>query len=379
MPRLRVAVAGMGFGAAFVPIYLRHPDVESVGIIDPNREALSFVGERFAVDRRHGSIEEALGSGAYDAIHLVTPIPLHARQAVSVLNAGLHCASTVPMATSLADIRAIIGACRRSGRTYMMMETAVYTRQFLYARTLVERGEMGRIQFLRGAHYQDMENWPPYWRGLPPMWYATHAIAPCLAIAGTRAIQVRCLGSGAMRPELHAQYGNPFPVETAIFQLEAPGLAMEASRTLFQTARAYTESFAVFGERMAFEWPQIEGEDSPVICTIHEADGAGRGRRVTEERVSAPDRGDLLPPEIAPFTVPHAWDDTNPQVSFETGGGHHGSHPHLVHEFVRSIVEGRRPAIDEITAANWTAAGICAHTSAMQGGRAVRVPAFIPV
>ena len=29
-----------------------------------------------------------------------------------------------------------------------------------------------RIQFLRGSHQQDMDGWPNYWPGLPPMWYA---------------------------------------------------------------------------------------------------------------------------------------------------------------------------------------------------------------
>jgi predicted dehydrogenase len=77
------------------------------------------------------------------------------------------------MATSIADLRTIIGAQHCSGKNYMMMETAVYTRQFLYAKGLMEKGAFGHIQFLRGAHYQDMECWPPYWAGLPPMWYAT--------------------------------------------------------------------------------------------------------------------------------------------------------------------------------------------------------------
>ena len=58
------------------------------------------------------------------------------------------------------------------------------------------------------------------------------------------------------------------------------------------------------------------------------------------------------------------------------GGGHHGSHPHLVNEFVMSIIEERTPAIDEYLAANITAAGICAHESAMKGGESVIVPAF---
>jgi predicted dehydrogenase len=302
---------------------------------------------------------------------------MHAEQTIAVLGSGKHCACTVPMAVSLDDVRAIVAARRESGRNYMMMETAVYTRQFLLARELVESGRLGRIQFLRGAHYQDMENWPDYWLGLPPMWYATHAVSPCLALAGARAVGVRCLGSGRMRPQLRKHYDNPFPVETALFELAAPDLAMEVTRSLFHTARQYTESFCVYGEKMAFEWPQVEKEDEPVLFTMHTQESVdGRGMPCTHERVVAPDRSDLLPPSIARFTVRGTYDDTNPQKAFETGGGHHGSHPHLVHEFVRSIVEGRKPWIDEVRAADWTAAGICAHESALSGGARVDIPAF---
>jgi predicted dehydrogenase len=261
----------------------------------------------------------------------------------------------------------------------MMMETAVYTRQFLHARQLVQSGKLGRIQFLRGAHYQDMENWPSYWAGLPPMWYATHAISPYLALAETRAVKVHCFGSGAMRAELRAQYDNPHPIETAIFDLDKPNLAMEVTRSLFHTAHAYTESFCVYGDKMTFEWPQIESEDNPVIFAFQEGIAATSGQRglpITAERVVTHDRQDLLPMDIARFTVRGKYDDTNPQKSFLTGGGHHGSHPHMVHEFVRSIVEGRKPWIDEIKGADWTAAGICAHESALQGGKGVHVPSF---
>jgi hypothetical protein len=39
-------------------------------------------------------------------------------------------------------------------------------------------------------------------------------------------------------------------------------------------------------------------------------------------------------------------------------------------------VERRKPAVDAVTAANWTAAGICAHESAKRGGAAVEIPSF---
>ncbi len=254
-----------------------------------------------------------------------------------------------------------------------MMETAVYTRQFLYARTLKEKGEFGRIQFLRGAHYQDMEGWPSYWAGLPPMWYATHAVSPLLALAGTRAVKVHCFGSGQMREELHAPYGNPWPVETAIYELEAPHLAAEVTRSLFHCARPYMESFTIYGEDACYEW-QMEDED-PRLFRMSPLT-PGRPREVKIEQPAPPDRGDLWPPPIAKYTRRFVYNDENKHLSFEQGGGHHGSHPHLVHEFVRSIIEDRRPRIDALTAANWTAAGICAHQSALQGGVEIEVPSF---
>jgi hypothetical protein len=102
----------------------------------------------------------------------------------------------------------------------------------------------------------------------------------------------------------------------------------------------------------------------------------GRGRPVTVERVPVPDRQDLLPAEIRRFTQRGVYDESNPHLSFMQGGGHGGSHPHLVHEFVRSIVEQRPPKIDAATAANWTAPGICAHVSAMHGGEIMTIPSF---
>ena len=371
--KIRVAVVGLGFGAEFAPIYLNHPDVESVALCDANPERLCKAAEQLGIRQQFRDVEEVIQSDEIDAVHLVSGIPDHARQATAVLKSGKHCACTVPMATSIADLRAVVDATKESGRNYMMMETAVYTRQFLYARGLRDSGEFGRIQFLRGAHYQDMEGWPAYWSGLPPMWYSTHAVAPLLALAETRAVKVHCFGSGEMREELRKQYGNPYPVETAIYQLTAEGLCAEVTRSLFHCARPYMESFTVYGEDACYEW-QMESESprlfrlSPVV--------PGRARTATTECPEPPDRADLLPPSVGRFTKRFVYGKDERHLSFEQGGGHHGSHPHMVHEFVRSIVERRQPWIDAIAAANWTAAGICAHESAMDGGREVVIPEF---
>jgi predicted dehydrogenase len=375
---LHIAVVGLAFGEDFVPVYLHHPDVARLTICDTNPQVLSEVGERYEVRSRYARLEDVLEDPSIDAVHLVTPIHQHASQAVRVLDAGKHCASTVPAATTIDELRAIVASQRRSGRVYMMMETAVYTREFLYVQERVRSGAMGRLQFLRGAHYQDMEGWPDYWAGLPPMHYATHAIGPLLSLAGARAERVRCIGSGRMRQELQSRYGNPYPVETAIFQLEPGVAALEVTRSLFEVARGYTERFDVLGEHESFEWPQIESgplREDPVVFRMG-APEPGRGRPISTSRVEIPDRADLLPVEIRRFTRQGVYDESRPHLSFLQGGGHGGSHPHLVNEFVRSIVEERAPAVGAVTAANWTAAGICAHESAMQGGATIEIPAF---
>lgn len=370
---ISVAVVGLGFGAEFVPIYLDHPNVRAVSICDKNPDRLNAVGHRFRIERRFADVAEVIASDDIDAVHLVTGIPDHAPQTLAVLKSGKHCACTVPMATSIADLKAIVAAQKESGRNYMMMETAVYTRQFLYAKSLRDRGEFGRIQFLRGAHYQDMECWPPYWAGLPPMWYATHAVSPLLAIAEARAVKVHCFGSGEMREELNRQYGNPWPVETAIFQLDRPNLCAEVTRTLFHCARHYMESFTIYGENACYEW-QMEDQNPVLFRQSPVRPGETRNNEV--EIPDPPDRADLLPPSVGRYTRRFVYGEGETHLSFEQGGGHHGSHPHLVHEFVSSIVEQRLPWIDAVTAANWTAAGICAHESAMRGGAEVEVPGF---
>ena len=142
-------------------------------------------------------------------------------------------------------------------------------------------------------------------------------------------------------------------------------MAAEVSRFLFETNRQYTESFNIYGEKMTFEWQQIE-PGRPVLFK-------GENAEIVEH---IPDFAHLLPKEIREYTMHGVYDENNQHLSFIQGSGHGGSHPHLVHEFVMSIIENREPSIGAIKSAYWTAAGICAHESAMNDGDVVYIPSF---
>src|SRR5581483_7908201 len=341
---------------------------EMAGICRRDPKGLAEVGDRYGIKGRYTDYRELLKDPNIDAVHINSPIPDHAWMSIEALQAGKHVACTVPMGTSVDECRRIVEAQRASGKVYIMMETVVYSREYLFVKELYDKGELGRLQFLRGSHQQDMDGWPDYWPGLPPMWYATHCVSPCLAILGKHAESVVCHGSGRIREELIGRYGSPFAIETATFTIKDSDVVAEVTRSLFDTARQYRESFDVSGSKKSFEWQQVENEE-PIIHTDKKPEPE------IPQRVKVPDYASRLPEPIRKFTMPAAIQDAE-HLSFIQGGGHGGSHPHLTHNFLMACLGKQPPMPDAATSVNWTMVGICAHQSAMKGGERVMIPKF---
>ena len=368
--KIKVAIVGLGFGAEFIPIYQLHPDAEMYAICQRNREKLDQIGDHFGVAKRYTDYDEMLQDPEIDAVHINTPIPDHAIQSIKALKAGKHVACTVPMATTVEECRQIVELTEQTGLTYMMMETVVYAREFLFMKELYEKGELGKVQFLKASHQQDMDGWPNYWPGLPPMHYATHCVGPVLGLTRDEAEYVSCFGSGTIREELHHHYGSTFAVESTHVKFRNSDLSAHVYRSLFDTARQYRESFEVYGSQKSVEWPLIEGQ--PLV--VHTAK---KPEPEIPEEVHSPDYAHLLPASIQRYTTKGVYDtDDNQHLSFTQGAGHGGSHPHLVHEFVSALVEKRAPFPNARQSANITCVGILAHESALQGGKLMELPAF---
>jgi hypothetical protein len=167
-----------------------------------------------------------------------------------------------------------------------------------------------------------------------------------------------------------AKYNSPFAIETAHIKFKDSDVSGRIIRSLFDTARQYRESIDVYGSKASVEWPLVEHD----ALIMHRA-------KLPEAKipkaVKAPDYAKRLPKEIRTFTTKGVYDlGKKTHLSFTQGAGHSGSHPHLAHEFVMSLVEGREPFPNARQAANWTCVGLCAHQSALKGGAIVKLPSF---
>ena len=335
-------------------------------ICQRNVEKLNQTGHTFGIAQRYTDYATLLQDPGIDMVHINSPIQDHAWMSIAALKAGKHVMCTVPMATTIAECEEIVDLVRSTGLKYMMAETVVYSREFLFIKQMYEQGELGKIQYMKASHPQDMEGWPAYWEEMIPMHYATHVVSPVLGLIDGRAEYVSCFGSGTIDPRLAEKSGNAFAVESCHIKIQDSDVAAHIWRFLFDTARQYRESFDVYGSKKSFEWTLIEHEPH-VIHT------AKKPEPEIPERVTVPDFAHLLPKEIQPFTGTIQDAD---HLSFIQGGGHGGSHPHMVHEMLSALYEDRDPWPNAVTSANWTCVGLCAHQSANQGGKIVPLPGF---
>ena len=365
---VNVAMIGLGFGAEFIPIYQALPNVNQIAICRRDEAEMNKGGDQFGIEKRYTNYDDVLADPEIDFVHINSPIGDHAWMSLKALDAGKHVMCTVPMATTIEECQQIVEKVQETGLKYMMAETVVYSREFLFIKEMYDKGELGTIQHLAASHPQDMDGWPSYWEEMIPMHYATHVVSPCLGLMDSLAEAVSCFGSGAVREDIAEKSGNPFAVQSCHIKLQDSNVAAHIWRFLYDVARQYRESFDVYGTKKSFEWTLVENEP-------HVLHTAKKPEPEIPEKVEVPDYAHLLPAEIQKFTLPAEIHDAE-HLSFVQGGGHGGSHPHMVHEMVSALQDDREPWPNAVTSANWTCVGICAHESAMNGGEVVKLPEF---
>ena len=364
--QFNIGIVGLGFGAEFIPIHQAHPNANLVAVCRRNEAEMNKVADEFGIEKRYTDYDELLKDPEIDAVHINSPIPDHAPQSLKALRAGKHVMCTVPMATTIEECEALCKVVEETGLKYMMAETVVYSREFLYIKELYDTGELGKLQYLAASHPQDMDGWPSYWEKMIPMHYATHVVSPCLGMVDGLAEYVSCFGSGTVRDDIAQKSGSTFAVESCHIKIKDSDLSAHIWRFLYDVARQYRESIDVYGSKKSFEWTLVESE--PSILHV-----AKRPEAEIPEKVDIPDYAHLLPEPIQKFT--QSVEDAD-HLSFVQGGGHGGSHPHMVNEFLSALIDDRDPWPNAKTAANWTCVGICAHQSAEQGGARVDLPPF---
>ena len=112
------------------------PRVRVHAVCDIDVEALPATAELLGASEQYTDFGDMLERSDLDGVIIATPMPLHAPQAISALNRGLHVFSEVPAAVSIEECRGIVEAAKASRGVYMMGENYTYIRENVLVREL---------------------------------------------------------------------------------------------------------------------------------------------------------------------------------------------------------------------------------------------------
>jgi predicted dehydrogenase len=366
--KIRIGVVGGGFGTAFQ--WHEHPDCVVEAVADLRPERRDNLMKTYGCGKSYESLDQLLQDDNLDAVAVFSGAPDHARHCVAALRAGKHVFCAVPAAMTLEECHQLRDAVEETGLTYMMAETSYYRQPAISARSFYREGRFGSIYYTEAeylhAGLESLSFEPdgtPTWRhGLPPMHYPTHCTALLTGITGERLTEVTCLGWGDADPLLEGnRYNNPFWNEVALFKTDR-GNAFRVA-IFWKGAHRGCERAQWYGDKMSFfmELPNGLGEVIVRSGEQSETDEAGFVRQ-------------LSPFEL--YEQPQWWQTDMLPEPLRHGGGHDGAQPFLTHEFIDSLLDQRRPSVDIYEALAYTAPGIVAHQSALQGGKQMAIPSF---
>jgi UDP-N-acetyl-2-amino-2-deoxyglucuronate dehydrogenase len=169
--RLKTAVIGYGKVAhTHAEALATIPESEFVGVCGRDAAKAQAFGEQYRV-RPFTSIEDMVRSGV-QAVVVATPHPAHASVTTAALRAGAHAIVEKPLASSLEDCDAMIGAARRGGRTLAMISQRRLYAPVLRVRQAIDQGRIGRpvlatatLLGWRDEAYYRSDPWRGSWDG----------------------------------------------------------------------------------------------------------------------------------------------------------------------------------------------------------------------
>lgn len=152
---LGVAVVGGGFMAQVHSRSARLAGARLVGLSSSSPESAARAALQLGFERGYPSLEELLADEGIDVVHVCTPNALHAEQAAAVIASGRAVVCEKPLATTVADARALTEQAASAGVTATVPFVYRFHPLVREARDRVARGETGRVLTIAASYLQD--------------------------------------------------------------------------------------------------------------------------------------------------------------------------------------------------------------------------------
>jgi UDP-N-acetylglucosamine 3-dehydrogenase len=164
---LRVGIAGFGgMGSTHARAYAGLPEVQVVAAADlrPERRE-AFVAEYGGT--AYGHFQEMIEAADLDIVGVCLPTDLHSEAAVAAARAGQHVLTEKPMARSVEQCDAMIGAAKEAGTRLMVAQVLRFWPEYALIKEIADSGRLGKVLSATAIRVGG--------RPRPPSWFAEPA------------------------------------------------------------------------------------------------------------------------------------------------------------------------------------------------------------
>lgn len=146
MKRIKHGIIGLGwFGEFHGEALAGLPDVELYALCTRTESRLQQLGNKFGVQRLFTDYHQMLADPELDSVSITTMWDQHLDPTLAAIAAGKHVFLEKPMASTVADCRAITAAARASDRYFMVGHIVRFNPRYAAAQREIAAGKIGRV------------------------------------------------------------------------------------------------------------------------------------------------------------------------------------------------------------------------------------------
>lgn len=251
MSKVRIALIGTGnIAHSHVQRLIQISEVELVALADPSEGNRKRMIQRFELNHASEFTDHAemLTQIKPDAVVICSPHAMHYRHAMDALEAGSHVLVEKPLTCTSVAAKELIQHAAKAGKILQVSYQRHFLPEFVYIRSVIQSGEIGRITSVTANLYQDWKDAQAgTWRQAPKL-----SGGGMLLDSGSHIIDVLLWTTGlkpaSVKSVLHQQ-DAPVEIDTFTTITFEEGPIGSLNIVGKAPARSFVEKYAFIGER----------------------------------------------------------------------------------------------------------------------------------
>ncbi|MHC4712879.1 MAG: Gfo/Idh/MocA family protein [Planctomycetota bacterium] len=215
MKVVRIGIVGSEFAAGLHARALeRCPGTEIVAACSIDRPSLNRFVKAYDIPHKYEDYDEMFAREDIDLVSVCAPNFLHKKISIAAIRAGKHVICEKPMATTVADAKAMVAAARKHKRLLMYAEDWLNAPAILRVKEIIDQGGIGEVFYVKakechnGSH-SIYARTRKYCGGGAMIHLGIHPMAFARWLAKSEIVEVAGMTTGGKKRNFfHKEYGG---------------------------------------------------------------------------------------------------------------------------------------------------------------------------